>query len=545
MRRISLLAAAGLVALGLTTPAQAAGTPDYVVGGLSEVALRPYAASGTAKAARADFTVETPTSKGFSGRYALTFDLSALKGIADVTAEDGADCARDGARLVCTGYEIPPGLTGVVSLQLKAAKGSKKGQHGAIKVTGKAPGITFKPFTSNVTVGGPDLVMQRLKLKNTMKVGQRQATPIAFANKGTRAAKGVVLELMHSRGLEFVEKYDNCAYRPDRSADGRGFGTTVCTFTGSFDAGYLYELDAPLHLRATSRAWYDVFLYKIREAGPADRSALRATGAAGAHRLELKRAPATPAGYGAGGDLDPGDNEREADFKTPNTADFAATALALKGKAGETVKASVGFRNRGPAWIYYRSAESIALVDFKVPAGARVTKKPAGCSATNTDGTQRQQQLGAPRYRCATDYTILDKEKVAFPFELTVDRVVADAKGSVSVGGWQPGPVLAPLPFDTKKANNTAAVVLNSTHSVPAPGSSPSPSASASASPTPSATPTTTPSATPTATATAPGGDLAHTGSDARTLAAAAAAAVAAGAAVVIGARRRRPGRHG
>ncbi|WP_030202962.1 hypothetical protein [Streptomyces sp. NRRL S-87] len=541
MRRISLLAAAGLMALGLTTPAHAAG-PDYAVSGPTEVGLNPYPAKGSPKKTTVDIGITNPTSRDFHGTYTLTLDLAGLKGVADVAlGEVGDDCERTADTLVCEGSSLWAGGRTVVQLRLTAAKGAEDGAHGTVAVTGKAAGIRISPRTTTVTVGGPDLVMQRLHLKNRMEVGDRQATPISFVNKGTRPADGVVLELLHTRGLEFVEKYDNCTFHPNGPQQ-RGWGTTVCTFEGSFEPKYVYELDAPLHLKATQRAWYDSFIYRIKETGAAS-TALNDSkaGPKSGVRIGAKRVLAQP--YSS--DLNPWDNQQEFDFQTTNTADFAATPLAFDGTAGETVKARFGFRNQGPAWIgNIRSGEPVATVDVRVPAGASVTRKPKACAALSADGTPRERQLGAPRYRCQSGYAVLDGATVTFPFELRVDRVVPDAKGSVAVGTWAPDGRLGRLAFDPKHANDTAALVLNPTRvpTQPTPGATASPTTGATPAATPSATGGATPSATAPTTA-GPGGNLASTGSSAALLAGAAAIALVGGTGLFL-ATRRRTGRH-
>ncbi|MFD9307310.1 hypothetical protein ACFWCB_32350 [Streptomyces sp. NPDC060048] len=49
----------------------------------------------------------------------------------------------------------------IVSLDLAAAKDSKVGTAVGLTMTGRADGATFKPATTKVKVGGPDLVMEQ------------------------------------------------------------------------------------------------------------------------------------------------------------------------------------------------------------------------------------------------------------------------------------------------------------------------------------------------------------------------------------------------
>ncbi|NEE11380.1 peptidase, partial [Streptomyces sp. SID7499] len=95
-----------------------------------------------------------------------------------------------------------PGLQGAADLAVTAADGSESGDTGTITVTGQADGATFTPFTTRLTVGGPDLVMERLPFRTELTPGEKQQAPITFANRGTRDADGVLLTLRYSRGLD-------------------------------------------------------------------------------------------------------------------------------------------------------------------------------------------------------------------------------------------------------------------------------------------------------------------------------------------------------
>ncbi|NEE45981.1 peptidase, partial [Streptomyces sp. SID8455] len=94
-----------------------------------------------------------------------------------------------------------------------------------------------------------------------------------------------------------------------------------------------------------------------------------------------------------GVDLEPGDNEQEAEFRTANTADFMAYGDEASGAAGATVTARLGFHNDGPAWIgRIRSGGSVAAVDFTVPQGATVTSAPKGCRGVTAEGAYREDR---------------------------------------------------------------------------------------------------------------------------------------------------------
>ncbi|MFD6889540.1 peptidase [Streptomyces sp. NPDC059957] len=550
-KHISLLAAAGLVAVGLAaTPAYAA-DPVFTLVSPAEIGLHPHPGqSGRPQKTTVDFRVENETGKGFGEQSTYTIDLSALKGIADVTigGETSADCTLTAAAVTCKDWAIWEHGTEVVSLDLAAAKGSAVGTVVDLTMTGAAQGATFKPTTTKVKVGGPDLVMEEAKLKQKLVPGETQPLPIVFGNTGTESVDGVALELQTTHGMGLVEEYDNCAYSEDDS-EGQpwnvGWGTTVCTFDNEIKPGEIWEIAGALTLEARPHAFMDEVLYGVHEAGSQPKSTQKFSTPRTGKKLGLKVRSAKAAPRAV--DLDPWNNQHEFGFQVKNTADLVATSTFLKGKAGETVKAELGFRNQGPAWVaYLRSGENVALTDIVIPAGAKVTKVPKSCRAVTASGDYREQQLGAPRYMCPTSHVIGEKQKYAYPFELKIEKVIADATGSVSVGGWSPEGT-APASWDAKHANNKAAFVINGTGVAPTPTPSPTapgpkPTASTSPSPTPGASTTPSPGAS-SGNGKTPNGGLADTGATAGPVLIAGAALVAAGGAVFLVFRRRATGR--
>ncbi|PJN34711.1 peptidase [Streptomyces sp. CB02613] len=569
-RAAGSLAAAGLLAAaslaGAAAPAQAADTPVFTLGGPAETALHPYPESGEPKSSTVGISLNNPSEDeengGFGGSFTLTFDLSGVAGVADVKfeGEGNPDCEVTGTKAVCEDWGIWPGLQDAVDLVVTAADGSENGGTGTIKVTGEADGATFTPFTTRLTVGGPDLVMERLPFKTELTPGEKQQAPITFANRGTRDADGVLLTLRYSRGLDIPQRYSNCEYTVDDPGE-PDFGSTtaLCSVEGAFEAGAAYTLATPLTLEATERAYYDTFLYRIEEDSAAQRTAQRA-GAAFERGTGgvLKAVPAKKGPAARSADLDPYDNQQDVDFRTKNTADFVAYGDDVAGAEGSFVKADIGFRNEGPAWIgHIRSGEDVATVDFTVPQGASVTSKPERCRAVTADGKYREDQTSpAPRYVCNTSMTVRDGSGLDLPFELRVDKAMVGASGAVTVRNiWLQNPE---LPFDPKPGNNTAYLVLNgegdgsdsggateggdggSGEPSTPPTSSPDPEESESGT---SGSTTSGGSSAGTAGGSGDGGGLASTGSIALIASGTAAAALAAGL-VLFTAARRRAARH-
>ncbi|MER5633561.1 peptidase [Streptomyces nitrosporeus] len=562
-RTAGSFAAAGLLAAGslaVGAPAYAA-DPVFTLGGSADTALHPYPESGSPQKNALSFTVHNPSTDeengAFQGEVTYTLDLSGIQGVAVLSpAEDTAtDCEITGTTAVCHDHGIWPGLSTAAEFGLSAAKGSKEGATGTIEVTGSAEGATFTPFTTKVTVGGPDLVMKPLPFKTELKPGDAQPAPITFSNQGTTAADGVLLTLHYSRGLDIPERYSNCEYLENTGEppfQDYAWATALCAVEGTYEPGATYTLGVPLSVEATERALIDSFVYRINEDSPAERSAQRG-GAAFTRgtgpQLTLKKATASA----RGADLDPWNNQQEVDFRTENTADFAATGDRAEGKAGDTVTAKLGYRNDGPAWVgHIRSGESVAGLDFTVPEGAQVTGKPENCRGVTAEGKYREEQLGAPRYLCPSSMTVNDKAEVSLPFELKITEEIANAKGKVTIGsGWVMDPELA---FDPEPANNTAYLVLNGDDQGAGSASggdgdggsaegSTGGSTSGSTGGTPSGSPgeggTSTPGSTGTAGSGSSGGGLASTGSTALMASGAAAVALAAGGVLYAVTRRR------
>ncbi|MER5811504.1 LPXTG cell wall anchor domain-containing protein [Streptomyces sp. NPDC002033] len=571
-QRISLLAACGLVAAGLATaPAQAAeplvppaapaADPVLTLAAPAALALPPHPADGSPKPVALAVRLEQPAgAAAFTGPVTFTVDLAKAAGVATVREVPAAGataprCTAVASTLVCKDEAPRAGSPRGIDLEVAAAKGAAEGKSGEIRVSGAAAGATVTSAVTSVTVGGPDLVMEEMRLKRDPKPGESQPLPLAFANRGGQSARGVVLELEASHGLEFGERYDNCTYRTTSTTT-----TALCTVEGEFKAGESYELagDSPLHLKAAAHARAELLGYGIYPAAaPAAQAGANAgadakpqpgdpaakdpaakdpagKGPAGGRKLTAKKRAAALTPALRGPDLNPADNRREADFAVTNTADLAADALVVKGKAGATAKAVVSVRNQGPAWVFEpRSTAPAAVVDVVLPPGLKVLTAPAACRSTGVDS--------APRYLCATGTSLPETAKAEFPFEVRIDKAVPDARGAITVGRPGPGGEVQRHPFDPVLANNQAAFTVNPTGPAPSPSGTPTPSGS----PSPSASASASPSAGASGGASAAGnstsrGPLASTGSTAGPLGLAGAALVLVGGGLYVAFRRRR-----
>ncbi|MGV9648257.1 hypothetical protein [Streptomyces sp. NPDC003343] len=402
-----------------------------------------------------------------NGDYKIKIDASGLKGVAAVKLP----CRASGLTAVCEGNEIYAGeqYNRLGDIRLDIDDDSAAGDFGSIKVTGEGEGVDFAPLTIDVLVGGPELLGRKLTEPAGLAAGDTYRAPVGFRNAGGLAAEGAVLHFHGSRGLSFPDGYGNCAYKATTTGSLLHQGIdAICTFSGTYKAGTAYALAEPLKVRTAGFALNDVFSYGFSAVEAGKAKALLAgdgyTPGTGAP-LTLEEVPGAASDYTRYTDLD---------LPSHNTYDLVLTGASLRGEAGDTVKADIGFRNDGPAWISaLRSGGEPISFSVAVPEGATVTKSPDRCTFTTIEA-------GTKGYRCQVDTPLLENTKVAFPFELRIDKVVKNARGKVALPSWD-------NPFETERSNNTAWIVLNGPDdgqgtggpSTGGPSGSPSPTASA------------------------------------------------------------------
>lgn len=378
------------------------------------------------------------------GDYKIKIDASGLKGVAKVKLP----CGGSGLIAECSGYEINAGedYNRIGGIRLDTTGESAAGDFGTIKVTGEGEGVSFTPLTIDVLVGGPEFLNHELTEPKGFKAGDIYEAPVGFRNAGGLAAEGAVLRFHGSRGLSFPDSYGNCAYKKTTDGSLLRQGTdAICTFPGTFKAGTAYTLAEPLKVATADFALYDIVNYGFSAVAPAKAKALLdgdgytpGTGAP----LTLKEVPgAAPADY---------TKYAELDLPSGNTYDLVLTGASGKGGVGDTVKADIGFRNDGPAWISaLRSGGEPIAFTVEVPKGAKVTKAPDRCNFTTI-------KEGVKGYLCWVDTPLLEDAKLTFPFELRIDKVVKNAKGKVALPDWD-------NPREPEQSNNTAWIVLNGT----------------------------------------------------------------------------------
>lgn len=424
--------AAGLVGVGVAASPAAAVSDQLWIVSPWELALPKGVDGGEAQAVTLGLGLyhDNPDVRVTDGE--LTVDVSGLTGVADVTWPD--TCAPAGTTAVCSLPEVP--LTGEapVEVKLRAAAGTEAGVTGQIsyQATAHTDTGTMTASSGSTTVrvaSGPDLVVTQAAPVTGVAPGSAVPVPVSVVNKGNEAANGVQVTLYVTRGLDLGTVAPQCTSEPLGEGTIKPLTKIDCAFDDVVAPGGSFAL--PTALQATTAPY------------------------ALAERIDI--------GVNARGgaeDLAPENNGTVASIGVTNTADFAVRGARLTAAAGETVRADVTFRNRGPAWIAnLGSGDPVGSVDVTVPRGATVTTVPDACEPRTADGGwwENEVRTGAPRYVCQLPIWVAEKQTVTFPFDLRVDTVVTGAKGAITLNP----PYGTGFPFDPNADNNTAKLVLN------------------------------------------------------------------------------------
>lgn len=454
MAVVGLLAAASLLAIGPGAPAHAADPMPVTITGQDRVDLALDGADP--EEPQVSLHLKTPGDEVEDGEvpvvhqgdYTIRIDASALSGVASARLPDCP--AEDGNPLivVCSGSELYQGEwpNKVGNIRLTTDDDSAAGDFGTIHVTGEGAGLAFTPLDVDVLVGGATYLNHRVHEPDDFTSGDTFDAPIGFRNTGGIAGHGAVLRVHGSRGLSFPDSYGNCSYQVVDDGPLLDRGTeALCTFDGTFEPGSAYEASEPLKVKAADFAMLDVFTYGFSAVSPEQARDLLASGDyTPGTGPDLALRPATG--------TSPDDYAQYVDIDLPRhgPSDFALTGDSLKGAAGDTVTAKVGFQN-GPTWVSaLRSGGEPLHYEVKAPEGASIVKTPSGCFHVD-----ELPESGGAGYACPIDTPILEGASSTYLFTLKIDKVVPDAKGKVYLPSFYSG--------ETDTANNTAWIVLNAT----------------------------------------------------------------------------------
>ncbi|MFJ1652887.1 hypothetical protein ACIOC2_16060 [Streptomyces sp. NPDC088337] len=427
--------AAGLVAVGLTTAPAFAGTepePDQLwITAPYEPNLPLGIDGGTPLTRTLDVRLNHDNDHVVMTDGRLTVDASGLAGIAEITWPD--NCTPSGATAVCEVSEVPvTGNTGgEVHLKVRAADGAAVGARGRITFKATAPGglagtLNAQDSTTVTVASGPDLGITAGGDIEHVLPGGTQTLPFTVTNYGNETAHGFTIKVMASYGVRYVNRYDACVYTTS-SGDGYApMSFADCTFDQDLAPGASFELPEPLRVALTRHALQE--------------------------RVDIWAQP-----VGAT-DLGGYDDYVALQIGADSTADFSVTGAAVTGAAGETVTASLTFKNNGPGWLgNLVSGDPVAVLRLIVPPGTTVTGVPENCIPRTLSGDAYYQgRTGAPRYDCRLPYWVLENTEQSFAFKLRIDTVVPSATGEVSIH-----PPFGEFRHDPNPTNNTAVLTVN------------------------------------------------------------------------------------
>ncbi|MQY14201.1 hypothetical protein SRB5_43630 [Streptomyces sp. RB5] len=405
------------------------------------------------------------------GDVTFTYDFTGLDGvaIAEIDSGGGSSQCRSAAGIAtCVHDGLRSGKDLADSIHVTSIPGAEEGATGTVRVIARADGVTFNELTVEVTLDArADLGVSPLEYigePRRTQPGDTIEKNLGFANWGNTTADGLLLEVDATGGLDFTTRYSNCEYgtasQPVRAGEKEKVTVSkaICAFDLTFEPRTYYTVAEKLRFGVSERAMWDRLHVHVAENTDAAREEARGGGdfvRGLGPELTLTKLPDTSetqeqADTWTGTDA-------EAQFTAVNTADLVAHAGEATGRVGDTVTATVGFTNRGPAWIGHHGYAAGAT-RFTVPEGARVVRKPASCTGLDSSGRKAEPQLGAPVYTCVSSPYVNVGEKVSFGFGLKIDKVVKDASGPVVVTTGSA--VDGAESFDRKQTNNTAEFVL-------------------------------------------------------------------------------------
>jgi hypothetical protein len=385
----------------------------------------------------------------------VTYELDGVGGLS-VPAASGCQ-QRSANKIVCAvrstyvHVDSPVELPGVIA---KAAEASTS--TGDLTVTFEVAGGPTLTAGSRVRTATTVDLAAGPPSSGSVAAGQTVDVPLQVRNQGDGVAHGAAVVFSYYSPFQFkaAKTFSNCSYA--------GGSPVSCRFGQDLAAGRTYRAELPYQVRADalvpSPGYQDFQLLWLTPAELADHGNPGTPGTGTELTLdELAETLADPQA-----DEDKSNNATYVDMAVTgekNGVDFKAIGDKVTGKKGDVVKATVGFRNVGPA--SYNAWDVVQSV-FQVPPGTSVVRDiPRGCLSQDEDGNWQPDQPGKPLYSCTVDAVIPVGGQTTFDFNLRIDKVIPNAKGSFLAGG---GPCERECPIfqgDVNLTNQEAAVIVN------------------------------------------------------------------------------------
>ncbi|MCB5166124.1 hypothetical protein LG634_14935 [Streptomyces bambusae] len=450
--RLLLPAVAGLAALALTAPVSAAEPAASAVPAAASSSAHPVIKLtsspvnvGLGGWRRLEIRYNNPGPE-VRGGYTVTADLAGVAGFirAEFDEPDSRYCKATGTKITCKpefGLIREGTADGqMATIALWTLPGAKVGDKGAVTVSVTAPGRTVEPVTTTVEAGGPDLALTMPKHKEKQKPGAKIPLPFTFTNKGTEPVTDVLLTAEATYGIQLGGNHRNCSYRVGSmrgrpTSDVDTVNTYQCRIKGVFRPGKTYRVATPVAMRVAewTSSW-EYFEIRVDEDNAEHRriwrqDAHKARQGAGPELTATQVPVAAPQQIGEHGrDVNPYNSHYSGSlFVAGAGADFGTVGTTVRGKAGDTVKATVKLRNHGPAYFSAQKAQGI----LKLPKGVTVVKADPACTVVKrADGTVKYHWCAAvpPGGRSY----VKPREEFSYTFTLKLDRTLKNVSGSFS-----------------------------------------------------------------------------------------------------------------
>ncbi|MGH3737775.1 MAG: hypothetical protein ACRDT6_19505 [Micromonosporaceae bacterium] len=341
---------------------------------------------------------------------------------------------------------------------LSAPQGTPLGEAGTVTVEVRAdtPDVNQE---DNTAVTGVRLVAKGTELVALgedllgVEPGTVRSLEFGVLNSGTTTAKDLVVLIQLPVYLSFDDRYDNCVYRDERTAE--------CRFDGEIPPYHVWTPSAQtpitvsLHPNAPGpvRLWMQI---EVQDVGQVDEVS--------GHVVKGQVTGASAALL-----ADPDRRDSRLTLKvttTPQRADLAAIGATVTGKVGDALPVKVGVRNHGPNDFLPQSSNPYyAMFRMARPHGTLVTKAPYSCFSVIDGERVDWDNPGAPggfEYRCFDP--VPAGETVWYEFELTIISARTDG-GEVDFDG---------LEGDERPGNDSAPLVVRVAGGTASPSVSPS-----------------------------------------------------------------------
>ncbi|MGC4768750.1 LPXTG cell wall anchor domain-containing protein [Micromonospora sp. DT44] len=398
----------------------------------------------------------------------VRYDYRSLGGKVTLAGERADDCAADGEGVLLCHEPFPIAVDEAFGGYLRAVviaptDKAALGDSGELKISLRAGGKEVAGYTSRIRIaegvdvaGGPDVEVKAAP-------GGAFEAPLSVYNVGKTEVDGLVALFDTDYGIQTKERFDNCYYDEDY--------LIACEFAELIPAGegrsatFNYELAkdtyAPGEQESNVR-WvvpgdFETLIGVRKKAGATE--ARRGTG----KTLSLKAVPSKQR-RALQTDTEPDNNWSSLNVQVTgkNGADLEAIGATLTGQKGAVLTVPLGFKNNGPATLdHIRSGADVTFIDVTVPKGITAVEVPFECAPRTGDDAEWADAgtPGAAAYRCYPGPFAPAGEELTGEFKFRIDKVVADATGSVKVN--VPCECQGGFYEDLKPANDTAKILVN------------------------------------------------------------------------------------